>query len=129
MKFGTLTKARIILKSIIFLPHFFLYWLNPNKDVIDSDIKAWGKYRDYIDTSRLSRSQLLLLVLQPEFRLQFAWRLEKLAYCLPYLGGGALYAHSEIAITSEKALCLCTARALTSIMLPVSETTVPCFTM
>lgn len=90
MKFGILTKIRIAVYSIGFLPHWVLYKLSANKSVIDSDIVAWGKYRGFIDIHHLSKSLFILLVMQPEFRIQFAWRLQFLGHFLPCNRGGGL---------------------------------------
>lgn len=88
MKFGILTKIKIAVYSIGILPHWALYKLSANKSVIDSDIVAWGKYRDFIDTKHLSKSLFILLVIQPDFRIQFAWRLQFLGHFLPWIRGG-----------------------------------------
>lgn len=88
MKLGILTKVRILVEGITFIPHWLLYLVSPNKRLIDSDIIAWAKYRDFVNTRHLSRSLFILLVMQPEYRYQLAWRLNFLAHFLPWHRGG-----------------------------------------
>lgn len=106
MKLGLYTKIRILVKGLVFPPYYLLYKLSPNKMVIDADIKAWGKWRDYVDDDHLSRSMLILWALQPEFRLQLVWRLGFWGHFLPCKGtlGGGYCAPLVTAKTSERGL-------------------------
>lgn len=78
---------RVWLSSPLFLPHIFLYLISPSKWLIDSDIVAWGKYRDFVGVPGVT-SLLRLLVIQREFRSQFALRLGGLSKLLIFLNGG-----------------------------------------
>ena len=80
---------RVWLSSPLFLPHIILYLISPSKWLIDSDIVAWGKYRDFVDEPGVN-SLLRLLVIQPEFRSQFALRLGGLSKLLIFLNGGGI---------------------------------------
>ena len=78
---------RVWLSSPLFLPHIFLYLISPSKWLIDSDIVAWGKYRDFVDEPGI-KSLLKLLIIQSEFRSQFALRLGGFSKLLIFLNGG-----------------------------------------
>lgn len=81
---------RVWLSSPLFLPHIFLYLISPSKWLIDSDIVAWGKYRDFVDEPGI-KSLLKLLIIQSEFRSQFALRLGGFSKLLIFLNGGGVW--------------------------------------
>lgn len=85
---NALKKIKTYVSCVCFIPHWLFYKVSANKRLIDSDIVAWGKYRGFIDTCHLSKSLFLLLVSNPEFRIQFAWRLRALGHFLPWRGRG-----------------------------------------
>lgn len=88
MDMGNLTlvqKGCVFLKTIIVVPSLLLFLLSKHKRIILSDVKAWAKYRNYVDERHLYRSLFLLLVLQPEFQSQFKMRLGGLGH-LSYRG-------------------------------------------
>lgn len=92
MDMGNLTlvqKGCVFLKTIIVVPSLLLFLLSKHKRIILSDVKAWAKYRNYVDERHLYRSLFLLLVLQPEFQSQFKMRLGGLGH-LSYGGGKIL---------------------------------------
>lgn len=61
--------------------HISLYLLSKNKSVIDKDICAWKNYRGWIPENKMI-ALVCLLVLQPEFRMQFNLRIGRLAKLL-----------------------------------------------
>ena len=73
--------------SPLFLLHYLLFSISRQKNLIISDIKAWGKYRDYVDTERIVKSLFLLLIFQNEFRTQFTLRLGTIGNILFFLNG------------------------------------------
>lgn len=83
MDMGNLTlvqKGCVLFKTIIVVPSLLLFLLSKHKRIILSDVKAWAKYRNYVDERHLYRSLFLLLVLQPEFQSQFKMRLGGLGH-------------------------------------------------
>lgn len=82
-------RFRVLILSPLFLLHLLLYFFSPYKKLIDSDIEAWMRYRDFIKKAGPT-SLLRLLVIQPEFRTQFALRLGNRAKLLIFLKGGVL---------------------------------------
>lgn len=74
------------LKLITLFPAYALFLLCNNKDIIRSDIKAWARYRRFVDLRHPNLSLLLLLTFQPEFRTQFKLRLGGIGR-LSLLGG------------------------------------------
>ncbi len=80
-------RFRVLILSPLFLLHLLLYFFSPYKKLIDSDIEAWMRYRDFIKKAGPT-SLLRLLVIQPEFRTQFALRLGNRAKLLIFLKGG-----------------------------------------
>ena len=87
MEFQNKTKIKIALMSPLFLLHYLLFSISRQKNLIISDIKAWGKYRDYVDTERIVKSLFLLLIFQNEFRTQFILRLGTIGNILFFLNG------------------------------------------
>ena len=71
----------------LFFFHYLLFSISKQKNLIISDIKAWGKYRDFVDTERIVRSLFLLLIFQNEFRTQFTLRLGTVGNFLLVLNG------------------------------------------
>lgn len=90
MKFQIQTKVKVAILSPLFLIHWMLYRISENRPLIDSDIRAWEKYRDFVDIRHLQKSLFLLLVLQNEFRAQFTLRLGTLGNLLPFYSGKGL---------------------------------------
>lgn len=83
MDMGNLTlvqKGCVLFKTIIVVPSLLLFLLSKHKRIILSDVKAWAKYRNYVDERHLCRFLFLLLVLQPEFQSQFKMRLGGLGH-------------------------------------------------
>ena len=74
----------------LFIPHYVLYRMSKNRKLIDSDIYAWSKYRDYVDIYHVWKSLFLLLFFQREFRAQFQLRLGTIGNLLPYFNGNGL---------------------------------------
>ena len=87
MEFHILTKIKIALMAPLFLFHYLLFSISRQKNLIITDIKAWGKYRDYVDTERVAKSLFLLLIFQNEFRTQFSMRLGTIGNFLLFLNG------------------------------------------
>ena len=87
MEFQNKTKIKIALMSPLFLFHYLLFTMSRQKELIISDIRAWGKYRDYVNTDRIVKSLFLLLIFQNEFRTQFTLRLGTIGNFLLFLNG------------------------------------------
>lgn len=69
----------------LLLPHIICYLSSNNKQIIDEDIVAWGKYRASIDSSHLMNSFVYLMVERKDFRTQFYLRIGKMRVLLRLL--------------------------------------------
>lgn len=85
--FTLFQKGIILLKSITVVPSVILFLISQHKNLILSDVKAWSKYRNFVDEKQLFKSLLILLILQPEFQSQFKMRLGGIGR-FSLLGGG-----------------------------------------
>lgn len=90
MRYSMTTRVKVCVMILLFIPHWILYCLSKNRHLIDTDIIAWGKYRDFVDVNNLTKSLFLLLIFQNEFRIQLKLRLGTVGNFMLYLNGGGI---------------------------------------
>lgn len=88
MRLTIYNKIRLFLSFPFLICHFVLYLISRNRRIIDADILAWGKYRDFVNKNHLFISLASLLVFQPEFREQFNLRIGRLSLALIFFNNG-----------------------------------------
>lgn len=80
-----------LLHVIVFIPftilHILYYLISPNRKIINSDIKAWSRYRGFVNLSSPITSLIRLIILQPEFRSQFNLRIQRFSNLLLFFRG------------------------------------------
>lgn len=74
-RLSTFSKLRVLVAMPLLAFHILFYHISKNKNAINSDINAWRKYRDWVPISNMSWALMCLLVLQPEFQMQFNLRI------------------------------------------------------
>lgn len=84
-----LSRFHILLLMPFTVLHIIFYLITPNRKIIDADIKAWSKYREFVKCSSPIISLIRLIILQPEFRSQFNLRIKHLSYLLLFFKGSS----------------------------------------
>ncbi len=85
---SSFARIRVLINAPLCIGHIILYLCSKNKSLIDSDINAWGKYRDFVDSRNKIKSLIRLIVIQPEFRVQFDLRIGRLSKLLIFFNRG-----------------------------------------
>ena len=91
MKLTIYNKIRLFLSFPFLICHLLLYLISRNRRIINSDILAWGRYRDFISKNHMFVSLASLLVFQPEFREQFNLRIGRLSLLLVFFNNRGGY--------------------------------------
>lgn len=55
------TRIKVLIYFPFLIVHLFLFSISKNKHLIISDIKAWGKYRGYVDSTNVKKSLLFFI--------------------------------------------------------------------
>lgn len=87
---SSFARIRVLINAPLCIGHIILYLCSKNKSLIDSDINAWGKYRDFVDSRNKIKSLIRLIVIQPEFRVQFDLRIGRLSKLLIFFNRGGI---------------------------------------
>lgn len=81
-------RIRVLINAPLCIGHIILYLCSKNKSLIDSDINAWSKYRNFVDSRNKIKSLIRLIVIQPEFRVQFNLRIGRCSNMLIFFNRG-----------------------------------------